>query len=1369
MQTKKILSVLVVFAMIITSIAMPINAIAAANEQPAVISSDVVSVSGYVSPDLVSEKPVKAGFKVSVVGSEASAVTDSQGFFNIEGLPKQSSTYDLVVTKPGYLSRLIKEVPGSSDAFASTEEKPIMMWAGDIPQNGISDNMINMKDVVELAKAFNAASTDPNYNEYVNFDMDGTVSMQDVVILAKHFGATPADYPMVVAVTPTPTDTPTSTPTPTATPTSTPSGNTSPKTDINIYKDSLLTGWQDWSWTSDRDLANTEVAKSGSSIAVTYTAAWAALSLYSSSKIDTAGYDSVDFWINGGDSDKTLGLYCIKDATDDTTESAKVQFTAKAGVWTEVKVKLSELGNPETIQRINIQELSGAAQTTIYIDDVTLVAVPAPASVKTLTIYDDALASGLQNWSWGSTVDFASTSTVKSGSNAISLEYTGAWAALSIYSGQVIKTAGYDYISFWVNGGDSDKKLGFSITRDAADDTSTSPTVQFTAKAGQWTEVKVNMSDLANPEAIQRINIQELSGAAQTPIYIDDLSLVGAAPVTQTKVMNIYNDAMPDGFQNWSWNTTADFADSNAKVGSAAIAITYTGAYAALSLYSSQRINTTGYNSVKFWVNGGDSDKKLAFSIVKDAADETSTSPQIMFTAKAGVWTEITVKLSDLGDPEAIQRINIQEMGGAPQTTIYVDEIRLEGDGSVTEPKATPVPDPNPGPRTDKAQISTNDYDVSPVDTVDSSLTKETASLFAALRGIGGKNLLFGHQDTTTCGITTGGSKDGTQSDVKNDVGAFPAVYGWDTLIIEGKEPPGNTSYSAEKNIELLSDVVKKAYARGGVITLSSHMPNFVNGGDFYQTSGNVVTNILPGGSKNAEFNKFLDNIATFANNIKDDNGNLIPIIYRPFHENTGSWFWWGADFCTEDQYIKLYRYTVEYLRDVKGVHNFLYAYSPSGDFNTEADYLVRYPGDDYVDVLGFDQYDSSGSPTSEKNWMKSIVTRAELVSQMADKRGKIPTITETGITAGIKKDNNVNTKWFTDLLNALKDSSAAGKNKCAYILVWANFDLNQFWVPYMHHSTLGNNELLQDFVDFYNDDFSVFGDTLNGFYDLKVDTKADQPSAYISAPYGGTTLSGPTTVKAKVFANGKTVSSVVLKTDESADIAMTKDTDGQYSAVWTPTTEMNGTDVNLTVVVSYTDGASQKDSISVKVSGDIPVKQFTFDSDANNVSYEGAYASEGASVTADVYYDKTLKAVRADAKFTDDGDSSDWTYQELKVKLQGINSSVDMSKVNKVSFDILLPEAAKDTLFKPYAMINMPAAPGYKKFGEGALEIYLQDFKQDAQETGTYGKMYRYTVTVDLEDKTATDLIMAFVAFDWNYDGPIFFDNVSFSNTVKS
>ena len=83
---------------------------------------------------------------------------------------------------------------------------------------------------------------------------------------------------------------------------------------------------------------------------------------------------------------------------------------------------------------------------------------------------------------------------------------------------------------------------------------------------------------------------------------------------------------------------------------------------------------------------------------------------------------------------------------------------------------------------------------------------------------------------------------------------------------------------------------------------------------------------------------------------LKGDRQEYIPVIFRPFHELNGSWFWWGGKNCTPEEIKQLYRFTVAYLRDQKNVHNLLYAYN-TDRFTTKEDYLERYPGDEWVDI----------------------------------------------------------------------------------------------------------------------------------------------------------------------------------------------------------------------------------------------------------------------------------------------------------------------------------------------------------------------------------------------------------------------------------
>ena len=87
------------------------------------------------------------------------------------------------------------------------------------------------------------------------------------------------------------------------------------------------------------------------------------------------------------------------------------------------------------------------------------------------------------------------------------------------------------------------------------------------------------------------------------------------------------------------------------------------------------------------------------------------------------------------------------------------------------------------------------------------------------------------------------------------------------------------------------------------------------------------MASVLPAGENYQLYNSWLDKLATFFTGLKDESDTPIPFIFRPYHEHSGNFFWWGTPLATDEQYAALWRYTVEYLRS-KGLHNVLYAYN---------------------------------------------------------------------------------------------------------------------------------------------------------------------------------------------------------------------------------------------------------------------------------------------------------------------------------------------------------------------------------------------------------------------------------------------------------
>ncbi|MET8947014.1 glycosyl hydrolase [Streptomyces sp. NPDC004542] len=423
-----------------------------------------------------------------------------------------------------------------------------------------------------------------------------------------------------------------------------------------------------------------------------------------------------------------------------------------------------------------------------------------------------------------------------------------------------------------------------------------------------------------------------------------------------------------------------------------------------------------------------------------------------------------------------------------------------------------------------------------PVRIVDDRATPATRALFAYLKRQQGKGILFGHQHDLSYGFTFT-TADGKASDTKAAVGDYPAVFGWDTLILDGDERPGVPGGTDAENIAALSRSLRQGDARGGINTLSAHMPNFVTGENFYDTSGRVVGHILPGGSKHAEFNAFLDRIASAVKGARRADGTPIPVIFRPFHENNGGWFWWGAGHATSAEYIEVYRYTVEYLRDTKGVHNLLYAYSPNSAFDGDpTGYLKTYPGDAFVDVLGYDAYDGSAGSDA---WLDALVKDLAMVVRLANERGKVPAYSEFGESGTEGRDPN----WFTGLLAAIKADPLA--RQATYMLTWANFGgSNRAYVPYPGHV------LLPDFVTYHQDPYTVFAADLKGVFSARTRAVGNAPFMHLVTPTDRQRVTdSETTVRVRV--TPARAGRVTYSVNGSPARRLHLDADGFYSGVW--------------------------------------------------------------------------------------------------------------------------------------------------------------------------------------------------------------------------
>ncbi|AUB83159.1 hypothetical protein THSYN_20915 [Candidatus Thiodictyon syntrophicum] len=157
--------------------------------------------------------------------------------------------------------------------------------------------------------------------------------------------------------------------------------------DLMVYEDALAGGWQDWSWNTMRATDTALKATGAASLAVTYTAGWAGLSLRTSPAISTAGYSSIRFSVYGKPNGGKLSLFT--QPTDNGTNSTAFLFTPTPNAWSVIDVPLSALGNPAQIARLTIMDWTGTIQPTYNLDALRLIGKTLPA----LSLKVDATAA----------------------------------------------------------------------------------------------------------------------------------------------------------------------------------------------------------------------------------------------------------------------------------------------------------------------------------------------------------------------------------------------------------------------------------------------------------------------------------------------------------------------------------------------------------------------------------------------------------------------------------------------------------------------------------------------------------------------------------------------------------------------------------------------------------------------------------------------------------------------------------------------------------------------------------------------------------------------------------------------------------------
>ena len=345
---------------------------------------------------------------------------------------------------------------------------------------------------------------------------------------------------------------------------------------------------------------------------------------------------------------------------------------------------------------------------------------------------------------------------------------------------------------------------------------------------------------------------------------------------------------------------------------------------------------------------------------------------------------------------------------------------------------------------------------------VDKEATPETKALFARLWTVADQGWLFGHHDDLWYGRYWYNEPGG--SDTKAVCGDYPGVFSVDLAEIM------DTRYNNAENA-IRRRVILEARARGEVILACAHLNNPKTGKDAWDNSSKtVVAEILTEGSATRKtFLSWLDRLAVFMNGLKDADGKLIPVIFRPFHEHTQSWSWWGSSCTGASEFIGLWQLTVTYLRDTKGVHNLLYAISPQMDgIYSDAKERIRFrwPGDDYVDFIGMDCYHGANNDAFTEN-LKAL----EAVSLA---KRKPCGVTEDGLESFTQKDY-----WTRFVVNPTEG------RRISLVTMWRNKYVGGNESDKHYYSVYPGHPSEEDFRKMYALERTLFSKDLPDMYSM--------------------------------------------------------------------------------------------------------------------------------------------------------------------------------------------------------------------------------------------------------------------------------------------
>lgn len=219
---------------------------------------------------------------------------------------------------------------------------------------------------------------------------------------------------------------------------------------------------------------------------------------------------------------------------------------------------------------------------------------------------------------------------------------------------------------------------------------------------------------------------------------------------------------------------------------------------------------------------------------------------------------------------------------------------------------------------------------------------------------------------------------------ITEKTGKTPAMLGLDMIDYS----PSRVEFGGEAD-HVIDYAMDWWYVRGGIVTMCWHWnapSKYVKNTDihpwykaFYQESTTIDLDKIMNGEDEQGYQLLLEDMDEISKQLKRLDNAGVPILWRPLHEASGGWFWWGN--CTPESYKKLWNLMYDKMTNEHKLNNLIWVWNgQSKDW---------YPGDETVDISGWDIYAGEHVYTSQSG-------RFAEMTQISNEN-KILALTENG------------------------------------------------------------------------------------------------------------------------------------------------------------------------------------------------------------------------------------------------------------------------------------------------------------------------------------------------------------------------------------